>query len=771
MDIYTLQQRANALVDKVNIYEESLTGIELDETELLNNHTYADLYCFRPVMNLLFGADIDTKLNRNVLSYNKPILTVTSSPANQATITESSATTYTYYKTDSTDDLLTYPETAGTRPNKLDVSRPWTVQGTFFVENPQATDTIDYWVIAKIQDFYKVLQFDDNSYLSNVSIEYKVNAEGSFIILNLGRMNSDGGDLTGYTTKIQPDSSKLYVCVIEFDGTNLNVNINSTSYLSMHANVVGKKDAYIWSGTAKVRDFDAVGVDYDNSFIQGSDLEGNSILIDSLLINNREHFIKTSKTIEDSGQYPLVQSTQRNLYQNIDMMNNHNMLVMDQSGYKDLEDSEMYIKTNGLYNVSANIADALAIESQVANVFKWNTTDLEFLDIDDNTYTVPGQVPGIVCYYLGNGYEGEYTATISDNLGKLQSIYYNYPPYYGAFYRTDSADTSQVGESMGHECCRIFMLGTNYMGGRLTSPQQIWQAPIGESVNINWQGEALYHELVYKDKRSGVEFIEPQDTVPDNDPQGLVTRLCLSKQKQYYYKRPWFKELDSVTESPATVADNSNYTKAYEPNTTLIQSLDDTYYNKYTGLYTSSIKPQSEVFNNFEVTLGTSSTDMAFDVGTIQLKGTTSTQTTSSAFDVTILRLTSATTGILMNNALSTFDVGVIRTLRSTYPNVRFIIKLQKLPSGEYSIKLFSDMTGSRQLINSKVGIPASSTDTSKLIQVDGWSQLTPDEAIDLTLTNLEGTPLVEFKTIQDIKTDSDFYNNYKYTYDNYKGN
>ena len=55
MNLLELQTRANALVQKVNEYEEAIAGVELDENTILNEHTYVDLFSLRMIMHRLFG--------------------------------------------------------------------------------------------------------------------------------------------------------------------------------------------------------------------------------------------------------------------------------------------------------------------------------------------------------------------------------------------------------------------------------------------------------------------------------------------------------------------------------------------------------------------------------------------------------------------------------------------------------------------------------------------------------------------------------------------
>ena len=66
MDLLALQQRANILVQKVNDYEASIEGEDIDENTELEQHKYADLFCLRPVMKLLFGQTVEEKLNRTL---------------------------------------------------------------------------------------------------------------------------------------------------------------------------------------------------------------------------------------------------------------------------------------------------------------------------------------------------------------------------------------------------------------------------------------------------------------------------------------------------------------------------------------------------------------------------------------------------------------------------------------------------------------------------------------------------------------------------------
>lgn len=250
------------------------------------------------------------------------------------------------------------------------------------------------------------------------------------------------------------------------------------------------------------------------------------------------------------------QSDQHEFMNSLDIYNNNNLIMLDQKQNL-ITDRNTRIKQSINYAYSSNIKDALVTESQLANVFAWNTTDKR--GIKNNIQTTHRQVPGIVLYYLGNGYDNSYTATVGCNESdKLNSVQYAHPVTYGSWY-VNPTITSVGGESTsqlpwlpeeGGSCCRIFIPGCNYTRGKLESPQQIWQPDRNSNQGIKYQGKAIYHELVFKNRRSGcadynLDFTSGLADIPDNDPQGLATRLALSKQKDYYFNRPWFTELDT----------------------------------------------------------------------------------------------------------------------------------------------------------------------------------------------------------------------------------
>ena len=156
------------------------------------------------------------------------------------------------------------------------------------------------------------------------------------------------------------------------------------------------------------------------------------------------------------------------------------------------------------------------------------------------------------------------------------------------------------------------MPGLTYFNGTSISPINIWQPfpRLDTNYGYNYQGKALYHELVFKRRRAGckeagLDFI-PDATVDngicDNDPQGLAMRLALAQQKPYYYNRPWFKELDEYYTAEGTkqaqladlIVENSKkpiftYPELSDTNYMIIPSSAtvDNYYDASTGIFTA----------------------------------------------------------------------------------------------------------------------------------------------------------------------------------------
>lgn len=253
---------------------------------------------------------------------------------------------------------------------------------------------------------------------------------------------------------------------------------------------------------------------------------------------------------------------------NNDMMSHYNMIVGEPAyPYAKylLNSTSALIKSRlvsgNCFNVyGAHISDALITESQTSNIFRWNTTPEDDITNVSAISNIPQQVPGIVTYYLGSGYDGEYSATIPYNTNKSSvAVNYNTPAIYGAFYKDANGPedvVSQQPKNRGAEGLRMFMPGTTFFNGGAISPIDIYQpfprydTPTG----YNYQGKALYHELVFKRRRAGcsaanVDFLpfkQFEAGANDNDPQGLAMRLALAQQKPYYYNRPWFTELDEL---------------------------------------------------------------------------------------------------------------------------------------------------------------------------------------------------------------------------------
>lgn len=233
-----------------------------------------------------------------------------------------------------------------------------------------------------------------------------------------------------------------------------------------------------------------------------------------------------------------VKSDKHEFISNIDTLNNFNLIQLD-ALTNTVTSRDQRVKCGINYSYSSNIADALATECQVANLFKWNTTDPD--DIPNNTITLNRQVPGVVLYYLGPEYFEQHLPTISYNptQSKFNAVSYNNPPYWGSFYDTTRlteldkpAMYSQWNSDMLNmwgdtATCKMFMPGMFYSRGKLISPQQIWQpaTKYGEenrNYGYNCQGSAAYHELVFKNRRQGLETVVVTEEVFDQSKFTIV---------------------------------------------------------------------------------------------------------------------------------------------------------------------------------------------------------------------------------------------------------
>lgn len=574
MNYLELQQRANLLVDKVNTYEESLVGQEIDETQILNEHKYADIFSLRPVLKLLFGATLEEKLNRtldndvalrvfastapawkssfNLLSFNPGAFRYNYSTIGDVPISEDGLLS-TYTPSSDLDltprvyiDANDIPVKEITSSNDLYLKLNLANDDEFIELNTQviitesSSSSLDYPVVCQfpIQDD---LTFYSYSELIGINI-YNGSVNAGFYYYGNGIVSFNKsfqtGDIIDINLKLyNPDSSSSSDT---FAKCNLSVTLNNSITKSLD-NI----NLSILSGNTNYNN-------YIKQFIIGRQIAYNhNLSINGYVINMNETYMNYYRTSIPVG----FETDTHEFIQNIDTYNNHNMMQLDVKE-NEVVTRDDRIKKGINYSYSSNIADALVTESQVANIFFWNTTSEE--KIANNLITFNRQVPGIVTYYLGNDYTGNFTATIPYNprYDTINAVNYNTPPYYGAYYRDTDYTQSQVGINPGAECCRIFMPGCNYTRGLLESPQQIWQPDkkVGnDNINLgyNWQGRALYHELVFKNRRTGasdnnIDFIDALPEVPDNDIQGLATRVILAQQKPYYTNRLWFKELDNL---------------------------------------------------------------------------------------------------------------------------------------------------------------------------------------------------------------------------------
>lgn len=578
MDYLELQTRANLIVDKVNLYEESLTKEKRLESDLLNMHKYCDTFCIRPLIKLLLGDTIQTKLSRTLSNDIQIPIYASSAPMWNTK----------FGLLDPQPDVVNYDFNSTNFINTADFNNSTAIANNFTTTKFIISKTTSY---SRAFDIYVKFKINKNSANSRQLV-----GQGDGLQLNITPDNTiqswvrTSSSWAGTTVKIKENAelNKWYIVRAKQD-TNSTGKV--TFYLSedngQSYTLIAEQQRYCesvekylifgghndnTSSTSTTVTDPAIDIDFD--------LSETKVKEDNISIVNKDYTnLATLTSYIPSNVHDIYNVDQHEFMNSIDLYNKHNMITLDQKQAL-VADRDTRIKQGINYSISSNIQDALVTESQVANVFDWNTTTDE--DLLNNTQTTFRQVPGIVLYYLGNGYDNTFSANVGCNDSKyLNSITFNKPCSYGVMYMDGSIDTTHLYEEHRFELrnsqrnthkgggtggndsgavCRIFMPGCTYTRGKLESPQQIWQPIRGSEVEtdgnrywttngINYQGKAIYHELVFKSRRKGtsaleLDFVPGLDEIPDNDPQGFATRLALAKQKDYYINRAWFNELD-----------------------------------------------------------------------------------------------------------------------------------------------------------------------------------------------------------------------------------
>lgn len=630
MNYLELQIRANLIVDKVNLYEESLTKEKRLESDLLNMHKYCDTFCIRPLIKLLLGDTLQTKLSRTLSNDIQIPIYASSAPMWNTK----------FGLLDPQPDVANYDFNSTNFINTADYNNSTAIANNF--------STTKY-IISKTSSYSRAFDIYVKFRINNISTNNRqLIGQGDGLQLNITPDNTiqswvrTSSSWAGTIVKIKENAelNKWYIVRAKQD-TNTTGKVafylsedNGQSYTLIAEQqrycesvqkylIFGGHNDNTTSTSTTVTD-PAIGIDFD--------LSVTKVKEDNTSIVNKDYTtLATLTSYTPSSVQDIYNVDQHEFMNSIDLYNKHNMITLDQKQAL-VADRDTRIKQGINYSISSNIQDALVTESQVANVFDWNTTTDE--DLLNNTQTTFRQVPGIVLYYLGNGYDNTFSANVGCNDSKyLNSITFNKPCSYGVMYMDGSNDTTHLYERYRFELrnsqrndkwfsggtggndkgavCRIFMLGCTYTRGKLESPQQIWQPIRGSEVEtdstgywttngINYQGRAIYHELVFKNRRKGtsaleLDFVPGLDEIPDNDPQGFATRLALAKQKDYYINRAWFNELDVENKfNSSLLADKIEENSTKET----IDNLD--YYSKFYGLYsdTSAVVVESRSDNN-----------------------------------------------------------------------------------------------------------------------------------------------------------------------------
>ena len=595
MDLLTLQQRANVLVDKVNEYEANLAKYEITENDYLNQHKYCDIFCLRAVMQLLFGSTASEKLDRTLNQNSSLRLFASTAPAWNTSF-KFNPISGLLYLLNSNIQVINDP------PNK---------NGVYSFSYSDPTGYLVYnFAFTNVETVETVLVCNLSGSNTTNSI-WVSNSASQFLVVNpvnhQVQVWTPSGDRRFGHSNIKPETDLQFKIITAPNPTREGYItskfyfLNNTEYsllgeVSYSGSISNGTKNFIGSNAYDgTEHFSTDGtIDLTKSYIKIND-------------NNPIYFVEVQAS---DGDYDINQTKHR-FANDINLLNSYNLIAHD--SYLNEIDSKNTRTNSGLnYSYSSNIADALVTESQVANMFKWNTTTS--LNVPNNTISSNRQVPGIVCYYLGPDYDNQYTSTIPYNPNKttLNGVNYNNPSTYGAGFRKgerqlpmpicalNGVQYSQYSANCANEQSdkgglKLFMTGLNYTRGKLESPQQIWQPDekYGDD-NLNYgynrQGSAVYHELVFKNRRSGckdagVDFTPGLASVADNDPQGLAIRTALAQQKKFFTNRPWFTELNPLVDQDMTKFADNMISNQIESEATeespIVYKTDTDYINNY----------------------------------------------------------------------------------------------------------------------------------------------------------------------------------------------
>lgn len=761
MDYLELQQRANQIVSKVNEYEAGLAKYEITEADILAEHKYADLYTLRAVMNLLFGSTVDQKCDRSLniptdlrlfastvpmwnttfnlipkeisTSYYNSILTVVGDPTNNdgivSGLTNGSKYMYissgNYPSSDFKEVVLVFTPSETIYSNEI-----W-IDGHTRMYLSQLSASLAAWNTLN-NDYQNILDITANT--------------------------------TYYIKIVKNEISSTQYRIDYYQSTN-----QGTSWTLITAITQNKND-----NIGNVGVFGSERSPFNGQFTGQANLRESYYKLDG---DDTKHYLYESKI---TGVDYEVKSDKHEFISDIDALNNYNLIHLD-ALENTVTSRDQRIKQGINYSYSSNIADALVTESQVVNMFKWNTTDPN--TISNNTLTLNRQVPGIVVYTIGPDYDKFYTSTIGYNptTSKFNAVNYGNPATYGSYYRNDDVKYSQYSHetptfASEFASCKVFMTGMNYTRGKLESPQQIWQPAekYGDDnigYGYNRQGQATYHELVFKNRRKGsgannADFTPAKSDIPDNDPQGLALRSVLAQQRDFYNGRPWFKELDvlyganmskfaaNINQSSKLGSGSGSFDRG-KFNITGSPTLSDTgiLSNFSTSNYVTINIPPINTNSEVEITLPKfnftnniigGSYDPVFgfsrsDGYGFNISGIATSYVTINQFDAS-----SESTGIFAEGVNLNGKQAILKISN----NIIYLV----VDNQEYTTKtLDANMTLPITLYIGKVDSSDATFDLSPLrIVVDGVEVFTAKAASETYMT------------------DQDFYNNYKLSYDTY---
>lgn len=537
MDYLELQRRANVLVNKVNEFEANLQGTEANESEILDQHIYADTACLSPVLRTIFGANVDTKTNRDLTLPTDLWFFSSNSPANITRFTPFGPD----YKTTTKEFIQNIDMMNNYNMLQLDVK-----ENTVVNKSDRIKQGINYSQSVHINDAMLIESQVANLFKWNTTSEDDIDNN---VIVN----NRQVPGIVCYYLGNNYDSS--YTATLPQNRTN-KLNGLTYSYPTYYGAYYTKDEATSqvgkYPGSECLRMF-IPGMFYTGGVLRspqqiwlpdvkfgndnigyGFNWQAQGLYHELVFKNKRKNMYGTgTKEVYDSSKFNIVGSP-----------------TITDDGIASGFSTSNYVSVN--CNLNNNIELIInfkckfdTVEQRIWSALGSGSTQhyLTLVQAADNELEL--RVPDI----HNNFYSAVFTYNLKDNEDIWVKLKIKGNTAQG-FISANGINWELKGTTTVYENLASLVSGTIYLGAleqyTFAGSTDLKELKITVSDNLEFKGTKTVPGKVKLD------FVPGADSVSDNDEQGFATRLALAKQKKYYKNRPWFTELDSLSELDAS---------------------------------------------------------------------------------------------------------------------------------------------------------------------------------------------------------------------------